>query len=78
MVTAHLYKLWSLPKLELSILFQTMSVILFNTKLSAAAAKHYRLATEILKTGDFEKELNSNIQRLLSVPLQVIVLIIEE
>ncbi|XP_028392029.1 chromodomain Y-like protein [Dendronephthya gigantea] len=49
---------------------QAMSVILFNTEISASNAKHYGLVSEILKTDQFEKELKSNIQRLLSVPLQ--------
>lgn len=48
-----------------------MSVILFNTKISASNAKQYGLVSEILKADQFEKELKSNIQRLLSVPLQV-------
>ena len=49
-----------------------MSVILFNTKLSAATGKQCGLVTEVLGTKDqFEKELRSNVQRLLSVPLQV-------
>jgi enoyl-CoA hydratase/carnithine racemase len=52
-------------------MFQAMSVILFNTKLSAATAKQFGLVAEVLKTDQFDKDLKSNVQRLLSVPLQV-------
>jgi enoyl-CoA hydratase/carnithine racemase len=53
--------------------FQAMSVILFNTKLSAATGKQFGLVTDVFgKTDEFEKELKSNVQRLLSVPLQVL------
>ena len=46
-------------------------MILFNTKLSAATAKQFGLVAEVLKTDQFDKDLKSNVQRLLSVPLQV-------
>jgi enoyl-CoA hydratase/carnithine racemase len=52
-------------------MFQAMSVILFNTKLSAATAKQFGLVAEVLKTDQFDKDMKSNVQRLLSVPLQV-------
>ena len=61
--------------MKMSIIFQAMAVILFNQKISAATAELRGLVTEVLGAADqFEKELKSNVQRLLSVPFQVVVI----
>ena len=51
-------------------------MILLNGKHSAVAAQQLGLVSEVLESTDFSEQLVANVQRLLSVSLQVHIIII--
>ena len=51
-------------------------MILLNGKLSAVAAQQLGLVSEVLESTDFSEQVVANVQRLLSVSLQVCIIFI--